>query len=138
MDPRRLARGGTALPLSRLFWRLATLVPLVSTTVAAAPAATPVVVAAAAPTCQFLTPTGAPSAIKHVLHIQFDNVHFRRDNPSVPSDLEQMPHLLNFIEGSGTLLANEHTPLISHTANDLLTGITGVYGDQHGIPISNS
>src|SRR6266849_2596483 len=102
------------------------------------PAETPVVVAAAAPSCQFLTPTGAPSAIKHVLHIQFDNVHFRRDNPSVPSDLEQMPHLLNFIEANGTLLANEHTPLISHTANDLLTGLTGVYGDQHGIPISNS
>ncbi len=138
MDPMQLSRRGTALPLSGLFWRLATLVPLVSTTVAAAPAATPVVDAAAAPSCQFLTPTGAPSAIKHVLHIQFDNVHFRRDNPSVASDLEQMPHLLNFIEGSGTLLANEHTPLISHTANDLLTGITGVYGDQHGIPISNS
>ena len=137
-DPMHLSHRSIVQPLSRLLWRLATLVPLVSTTVAAAPAATPVVVAAAAPSCQFLTPTGAPSAIKHVLHIQFDNVHFRRDNPNVPSDLEQMPHLLNFIEGNGTLLANEHTPLISHTANDLLTGITGVYGDQHGIPISNS
>src|SRR6266849_3694418 len=126
-----------AKPMSRLFWQLATLVPLVSTTLVA-PSATPVVVAAASPSCQFITPSGAASAIKHVIHIQFDNVHFRRDNPSVPSDLEQMPHLLNFIEGSGTLLANEHTPLISHTANDLLTGITGVYGDQHGIPISNS
>ena len=123
--------------MGRLFWRVATLVPLVSTTLVA-PSATPVVVAAASPSCQFLTPSGASSAIKHVIHIQFDNVHFRRDNPSVPSDLEQMPHLLNFIEGNGTLLANEHTPLISHTANDLLTGITGVYGDQHGIPISNS
>src|SRR5690348_14134407 len=32
-------------------------------------------------------------AIKHVIYIQFDNVHFTRDNPNVPSDLEQMPHL---------------------------------------------
>jgi len=35
--------------------------------------------------------------IKHVVHIVFDNVHLRRDNPDVPSDLEQMPNLLNFI-----------------------------------------
>ncbi|MBV9582356.1 MAG: hypothetical protein JO057_27540 [Chloroflexi bacterium] len=89
-------------------------------------------------TCQFLTPSGAPSPIQHVIHIQFDNVHLTRDTPNVPSDLEQMPHLLNFIEGNGTLLANEHTPLIAHTADDLVTGLTGVYGNQHGIPISNS
>src|SRR6266699_3256931 len=74
--------------------------------------------------------------IKHVIFIEFDNTHFMRDigrdgSTTVPSDLEQLPHLLNFIEGNGTLLANEHTTLISHTANDLLTGITGVYGDQH-------
>ena len=54
--------------------------------------------------------------IKHVIYIQFDNTHFRRDNPNVPSDLEQMPHLLNFIENNGTLLTNDHTALISHTA----------------------
>jgi hypothetical protein len=29
------------------------------------------------------------SRVKHVVHIQFDNVHLRRDNPNVPSDLEQ-------------------------------------------------
>ena len=34
------------------------------------------------------------SGIKHVVEIQFDNVHFRRDNPNVPSDLEQIPSLL--------------------------------------------
>ena len=38
------------------------------------------------------------AAIKHVVHIQFDNVHLRRDNPNVPSDLEQMPNLLNFMQ----------------------------------------
>jgi hypothetical protein len=75
---------------------------------------------------------------QHVIYIQFDNVHFTRDNPNVPSDLEQMPNLLNFIEGKGTLLANQHTPLIAHTATDILTSLTGVYGDQHGVPISNS
>jgi hypothetical protein len=35
-------------------------------------------------------------ATKHVINIQFDNTHFRRDNPNVPSDLEQMPHLLRY------------------------------------------
>jgi hypothetical protein len=85
-----------------------------------------------------MSANGTPSAIKHVVHIQFDNVHFSRDNPNVPSDLEQMPNLLNFLENNGTLLSNDHTPLIAHTAHDLMTGITGVYGDQSGIPVSNS
>ena len=76
--------------------------------------------------------------IKHVIYVQFDNVHFTRDNPNVPSDLEQMPHLLNFITGNGVMLTNHHTPLIAHTANDILTSLTGVYGDQHGQPIANS
>lgn len=78
------------------------------------------------------------NGVKHVIYIQFDNTHFTRDNPNVPSDLEQMPHLLNFIEQNGVLLSNHHTPLIAHTATDILTSLTGVYGDRHGIPISNS
>jgi hypothetical protein len=103
------------------------------------PAVAPAVpVAAAVPTCQFMSPDGTPSAIKHVIHIQFDNVHFRRDNPNVPSDLEQMPHLLNFIEQNGVLLSNHWTGLIAHTADDLVTGITGLYGDKQGIPYNNS
>ena len=76
--------------------------------------------------------------VSHVIYIQFDNVHFERDNPNVPSDLEQMPHLLNFLKGNGTLLTNSHTPLISHTSVDILTSLTGVYGDRHGAPIGNS
>jgi hypothetical protein len=75
--------------------------------------------------------------IQHVIYIQFDNVHFRRDNPNVPSDLEQMPHLLNFLTNNGTLLSNHHTPLISHTADDIVTSLTGVYGDRHGQPVAN-
>ena len=80
----------------------------------------------------------AGGAIGHVIYIQFDNSHFARDNPNVPSDLEQMPNLLNFITGNGTLLTNHHTPLISHTATDILTSLTGVYPDRHGVPVSNS
>ncbi|HLL78392.1 MAG TPA: hypothetical protein VKT25_02765 [Ktedonobacteraceae bacterium] len=76
--------------------------------------------------------------ISHVIYVQFDNTHFTRDNPNVPSDLEQMPHLLNFIKNNGVMLTNQHTPLIAHTATDILTSLTGVYGDQHGVPISNS
>jgi len=78
------------------------------------------------------------NGIKHVIYIQFDNTHLTRDNPNVPSDLEQMPHLLNFIKNNGTMLSNNHTPLIAHTATDILTSFTGMYPDRHGVPISNS
>jgi hypothetical protein len=78
------------------------------------------------------------NGVRHVVEITFDNVHFFRDNPNVPSDLEMMPHLLQFLEGNGTLLSNNHTPLIAHTANDSLTTYTGLYGDRAGMPISNS
>jgi hypothetical protein len=91
--------------------------------------------ASADPTCQL---NSAKGNIKHVIYIQFDNTHFRRDNPNVPSDLEQMPHLLNFIEGNGRLLGNDHTALISHTATGILTSLTGVYPDRMGQPVSNS
>ena len=80
----------------------------------------------------------AKGGIQHVVNIVFDNTHFTRDNPNVPSDLEQMPNLLNFIKVNGTLLTRHHTPLISHTATDILTSLTGVYGDRHGVPVSNS
>jgi len=80
----------------------------------------------------------ARGQIKHVISIQFDNVHFTRDNPNVPSDLEQMPHLLKFITNNGVLSTNHHTPLISHTADDIITALTGVYGDRHGVPVANS
>ena len=85
--------------------------------------------------CQLKSPSGR---IKHVIYVQFDNTHFLRDNPNVPSDLEQMPHLLNFIKDNGTLLANDHTVLISHTATGILTSLTGVYPDRMGQPVSNS
>src|SRR6267378_2575810 len=80
----------------------------------------------------------AGGAIKHVIQLQFDNVHFRRDNPNVPSDIEQMPNLYNFLVGNGTVLNNHHTPLISHTGTDILTSLTGVYPDRHGQPVSNT
>jgi hypothetical protein len=73
-----------------------------------------------------------------VIQIQFDNTHFLRDRGNVPSDLEQMPHLLNFIRGNGTLLTNDHTVLISHTATGILSTLTGVYPDRMGQPVSNS
>ncbi len=84
--------------------------------------------------CQLNSPGGQ---IKRVVYIVFDNVHLRRDNPNVPSDLEQMPNLLNFLK-KGVISGNHFTPLISHTADDILTGLTGVYGDRHGSPVSNS
>jgi hypothetical protein len=76
--------------------------------------------------------------IRHLIYIQFDNVHLNRDQPNVPSDLEQMPHLFDFLRTNGTVLAQSHTPLIAHTAGDLLTSLTGLYPDQHGQGVSNS
>src|SRR5256884_2983499 len=85
--------------------------------------------------CPLNSPSGT---VQHVIYVQFDNTHFMRDNPNVPSDLEQMPHLLNFMQQNGVVLSNHHTPLIAHTATDILTSLTGVYGDRHGVPVSNS
>jgi hypothetical protein len=78
------------------------------------------------------------NGISHVVNIVFDNVHFGRDNPHVPSDLERMPHLLSFLQSNGTILSNTHTPIIAHTADDSLSIYTGLYGDRHGQPLSNS
>jgi len=78
------------------------------------------------------------NGVEHIVYIQFDNVHFRRDNPNVPSDLEQIPNLLNFLENNGTFFTDHHTPLISHTSVDIITSLTGVYGDKFGVPIGNS
>ncbi len=123
----------------RLFY-LAALVPLVGAAFAGSAGngvagAAPIHTSSAVGSCQL---NSAKGQIQRVIQIQFDNTHFTRDNPNVPSDLEQMPNLLNFITNNGTLLTNHHTPLISHTANDILTTLTGLYGDQHGVPVANS
>src|SRR5262252_1137061 len=102
---------------------------------AAAVAGSPFHAAESEAACQLNSPG---NQIKHVIFIIFDNVHFRRDNPNVPSDLEQMPNLLNFIRNNGTLMTNDHTILISHTAGGILTNLTGVYPDRHGQAVANS
>jgi hypothetical protein len=85
--------------------------------------------------CDLESPHGK---IKHVVTIIFDNTHFQRDpardgSTLVPSDLEQMPHLLNFIKNNGVLHSNHHTQLISHTSDDIITILTGVYPSRHGV-----
>jgi len=78
------------------------------------------------------------NGVQHIIDITFDNVHFFRDNPNVPSDLEQMPSLYHFLQSQGVVLSNMHTPLIAHTAEDSLAIYSGLYGDRHGQPVSNS
>jgi hypothetical protein len=101
----------------------------------ARPADAPVATTATSPSCA-LAAAGSP--IKHVIYLQFDNVHYRRDAAGVPSDLEQMPHLLHFLEDNGTLFTNDHTILISHTAGGILSSLTGEYPDRNGQTVTNS
>jgi hypothetical protein len=121
--------------------RLARLIPAVGllvmavTTSQGAAAADQSAASRASSSCQLRSQDGR---IKHVVNLVFDNVHLTRDNPNVPSDLEQMPNLLNFITGNGTMISHEHTPLISHTGNDIVSSLTGLYGDRTGIPVSNA
>jgi hypothetical protein len=91
--------------------------------------------ASAAGSCQLGTKAGQ---VKHVIYLQFDNTHYLRDRANVASDLEQMPHLLNFLKDNGTLLTNDHTILISHTAGGILSSLTGLYPDRNGQTVSNS
>jgi hypothetical protein len=90
--------------------------------------------AAAATSCRL----GPGGSIKHVIILQFDNVHLKRDNPNVPSDIEQLPALYDFMKDNGTVLANDHTVLISHTADGILSTETGLYPDQFGGGVANS
>ena len=84
--------------------------------------------------------TKGSGPIKHVIYLQFDNTHYNRDdnNQSVASDLQQMPHLLDFLQKNGTLFTNDHTILISHTAGGILSSLTGLYPDRQGQTVSNS
>src|SRR3984885_7778332 len=86
--------------------------PMATTLIAAA------VIAFVSGSAEAATPVQASchlgNKIKRVVFLTFDNVHLRRDNPNVPSDLEQMPHLLNFLQENGTVSGNHFTPLISH------------------------
>ena len=42
------------------------------------------------------------------------------------------------MSNNGTVSGQHFTPLISHTANDIITALTGVYSDRSGSPVSNS
>src|SRR5260221_7528899 len=129
--PGRSPGGGTMDRITRLWKqplaRTASVVAILVTLLGSGALVVSRATHASAGTCRL---NSAQSNIQHVIYIQFDNTHFTRDNPNVPSDLEQMPHLLNFLENNGVLLTNHHTPLISHTATDILTSLTGVYGDH--------
>jgi hypothetical protein len=81
---------------------------------------------------------GHGTNIKHVIYLQFDNTHLFRDRTNFASDLEQMPHLMNFLRDEGTLSDNEHTILISHTAGGILSSLTGLYPDRNGQAVTNS
>src|ERR1044072_3540328 len=96
-------RGITAIALGAVAVGAAAALGVSSQSAGAKPPAAP---AAAAANCTLA------NGVQHVIYLQFDNVHFRRDNPNVPSDLEQMPHPLNFIRDNGTLDTNAPTQVI--------------------------
>lgn len=76
-------------------------------------------------------------AISRVVHIELDNLHLRRDNPNVPSDLEQTPHLRDFLLRNGTIGSNHQTTPLAQTPTDTLTALTGLHGDRLGVPIGD-
>src|SRR5262249_22611552 len=83
------------------------------------------------------------NGIQHVIFIEFDNTHFMRDiarhrQANVPSDLEQMPHLLNFLEGNGVVLSNHHNQLISHTSDGITASESGLYPGNNGVALSEN
>src|SRR5262252_4453620 len=126
---RAVAIGGCASLLGGLALAAPAAPGLAATQAPARPAAFRVL---SSPSCQL------GNGIQHVVQVTFDNVHFFRDNPNVPSDLEMMPNLLHFFENNGTFMSNNHTPLIAHTANDILTTLTGLYGDRQGMSAGNN
>ncbi|KWV57807.1 hypothetical protein AS156_36980 [Bradyrhizobium macuxiense] len=89
---------------------------------------------AAATACALRSRDGAT---KHVVQIQLGYAHLRRENPNVPSDLEQMPHLLDFFARDGTVGGNHRVPLVQKAAA-ALTILTGLYGDRTGVPVADS
>lgn len=109
--------------------------------VTAAGAAVAVAPTAAASTVGASTAAAQPcdlaNGIKHVVNIQFDNVHLTRDDPNVPSDLQQMPALYRFITQHGVMMANDHDVLV-HTATNFISNQTGLYPDRTAITQSNS
>ncbi|MBV8430016.1 MAG: hypothetical protein JO244_02560 [Solirubrobacterales bacterium] len=90
--------------------------------------------AGAAANCQL----GPGGQIRHVVILQFDNVHLTRDNPNVPSDIQQIPALDHFLKDQGSLLSNDHTVLISHTADGITSTETGLYPGDEGLGVANS
>ena len=118
--------------MKRLVRLVAVVALAIGTQVGASPGAHASAVTSTTTDCQL------GNGISHVVNVVFDNVHLTRDNPNVPSDLEQMPNLLNFIEQNGTMISHNYTPLISHTANDIVTTLTGLYADQQGLAVANS
>ncbi|MGF7238821.1 MAG: hypothetical protein ACQSGP_28265 [Frankia sp.] len=125
------SRRRTSRTLVALASGAATVAGLGLTNVTASRAAIPTVVESAAAGCQL------GNGISHVIQIQFDNVHLTRDNPRVPSDLEQMPHLLSFLTHNGTVLSNDHDVLV-HTATNFTSNQTGLYEDRTSVTQSNS
>ncbi|TWP33609.1 hypothetical protein [Leekyejoonella antrihumi] len=77
------------------------------------------------------------NGIRHVVDIQFDNVHLTRDDPNVPSDLEQMPALYDFLKDNGVVMADDHDVLV-HTATNFIANQTGLYPDRTAVTQSNS
>ena len=75
--------------------------------------------------------------VKHVVQLSFENMHLRRDDENIPSDLEQMPHLREFLASGGMLGTNHTGSLLAEQATDILTILTGLHGDRTGIPFGD-
>jgi hypothetical protein len=75
--------------------------------------------------------------VTHVVQLLFENVHLRRDDQDIPSDLEQMPHLREFLAGRGTIGTSHAGSPLAEKATDVLSILTGLHGDRTGIPFGD-
>ena len=68
--------------------------------------------------------------IQHVIYIHFSHLNVARGNSNGPSDLEQLPHLLHFLENNGTVLTNHHSDSHAQPVANALTAVTGLYPER--------
>jgi len=87
---------------------------------------------AAFPGARYVSAQFTKGAIQHIIYVQFDNTHFRRDNPNVPR-ISADASLAQLHYGNGVLMRTT-TPCDLAYRDGYLTSAHGVYRTEWGSP----